>query len=961
MQRFLMAISCLLSTSVYAMQDITYIKDLNDLTIKTPSLADRKTTKLQLKNGLQVFIVSDPSADQSAAALAVNVGAWNDPDNYEGMAHFTEHLLFLGTKNFPEEDELFEYCGTHGGQVNAYTWTDRTVYMFSVQNDSFQGGLERFSDFFAHPLFNKDGVERELNAVDQEHAKNVESDNRRQWMLLQTLGNPEHNNRKFSTGTADTLRKIPHDQLVQWFKKNYGANHMFLTIYTKYPTEQTVAWVENYFSEIPETTISNAPYHPLLSDQLRGHIIYQKPVRDLRNITLIWDVAPNYVTDIDHQSPDLVAYALNQKTANSLYEELRNEGLIETVQASYSYLGGENGLFQISCDLTKQGALAYDRVVERCYQALLTIKRDSIPSYIYQEMTKMAELRYEYQSRINAFNFVSNYAHEMVDESLSTFPRKQTAPIAFDAKEVQSFAKSLTPASATIFFTVSPDLIDWKPTSKEKWYGTEYSVVAIDPAKLSQWSSVKADPELGNPSPNPYIPDHIQLISKTKSKEFPVEPVFLENDELGKLYFYQDSFYLVPKMELYLGLESPEIKDNPKSLAMVDLLSLWYTRHLATLISNGNRAGIQVALERKDFSLFVSVQGFSEKANLFTSDFLKQMKTASLDKETFNIIKDELSSDYQSKTKEIAFFQAQEAISNILQNGSPTSFDLYKALDEVSFNDFISFREQFFQSIYIQGYVGGNLTEKTAKSLWAICHQELSALPFPSSEHLEKKVLLLPKQGGPFALNLTSDMQGNAAIISLQLGPYTYEKRAAQLILGRAFQDGFFNQLRTKQQLGYIVRSWPSYIEDELFLFMGAQSATYAPEELVSRFEAYSEEYYKNIKEEIDEETFKKMQAALVVQFSEPPRNLSELSARYFSYAYEFNGEFDRYLKLIQALNTLDYNNFIQIAKGFLSRQNTKRLAIEITGEAKTPLYLYKTATKEELFQTGSFVTKIVE
>jgi len=116
---------CTLAASMHAKT----INDLNDLTIKTPSLAERQTAKLQLDNGLRIFIVSDPGADQSAAALAVGVGSWYDPDNYEGMAHFTEHLLFLGTKNFPAEDELFQYCSTHGGLVNAYTWTDRTVFL----------------------------------------------------------------------------------------------------------------------------------------------------------------------------------------------------------------------------------------------------------------------------------------------------------------------------------------------------------------------------------------------------------------------------------------------------------------------------------------------------------------------------------------------------------------------------------------------------------------------------------------------------------------------------------------------------------------------------------------------------------------------------------------------------------------------------------------------------------------
>ena len=191
--------------------------------------------------------------------------------------------------------------------------------MFSVQNESFEGGLARFSDFFKNPLFSKNGVERELNAVDQEHSKNLESDNHRQWMLLKTLGNPEHNNRKFSTGTAETLKRIPHDELIKWFHSHYGSNQMYLSIYTKHPLDQAINWANEYFSPIKPIKVSPPPYAELLSDNLRGHIVYQKPVRDLRNLSIIWDVSPLYVGDLDHQIPDLVAYTLNQKTQNSLY------------------------------------------------------------------------------------------------------------------------------------------------------------------------------------------------------------------------------------------------------------------------------------------------------------------------------------------------------------------------------------------------------------------------------------------------------------------------------------------------------------------------------------------------------------------------------------------------------------------------------------------------------------------
>lgn len=938
--------------------DIAFVEDQNDLTIKTPSLQDRVSKKFQLKNGLQVWIISDPQADQSSAALSVNVGAWHDPDGLEGMAHFTEHLLFLGTKNFPKEDELFQFCGHNGGLVNAYTFTDRTVYMFSIQNEAFQPGLERFSEFFYCPVFNKAGIEKELNAVDNEHAKNLESDSRRQFMLLKTLGNPKHNNRKFSTGTAETLKKIPYDTLVNWYKEHYGANKMALVIYTKHPLDETVAWVNQYFSSIPEAKQEHLEYHELLSPTLKGHVVYQKPVKDLRNLTLLWDVPKEYASDLDSHTPDLVAYALNQKTENSLYELLRKEGLIETMAASYSNLGGGNGLFEISMDLTKQGVEDYEKIISSCYQALYNIKTRSIPAHIYQEMKQMAELKYEYQSRGSAFRFASTHAHQLLDESLSSYPRKHTAPTSFHSDKIRRFANTLTPEKAAVFFTVSPELGSWKPEHKEKWYGAEYSIVKIEREKLSKWKGIGAHPDLGHPFPNAYIPDHATLVHKEAVSALPIEPKLIENDPLGKLYLYEDAYYQTPKLHFTLNLRSPEVDDQARSFAMLDLLSLWQYRELSTLFSNANRAGIHPSIQRSDFALKLKISGFSDKALLFTNHFLTSLKQMQPEKASFEIIKDELLSDYYSKTKEIAFFQAYETTNNLLQNCAPTAKDLYQALEEISFNDFAHFREKFFQSIYIEGLVGGNITETRAKELWQLCNKYLASAPYSTHDQIKKKVLILPEAAGPFSINTLSELQGNAAFVTIQLGTYTFEKRASQLLLLRAFSEAFFQELRTKQQLGYIVKAGGQHVENQLFIFMAAQSAFYAPEELIARFEHFTEDYLKSIDAQINEEKFEEIRNSLIIQISEPPRNLSEYSDRLFTYAYDYDGEFDRHLQLLEAVKALDYKTFLSSSRAFLSRNNTRRVAIECIDPRESNLFRYTPSSKKQLLEMGRLVTK---
>lgn len=83
---------------------------------------------LQLANGLKVLLISDPATDKAAAAMTVDVGHMSDPDNLPGLAHFCEHMLFLGTEKYPNENAYSTYLSENGGTSNASTYADNTKY-----------------------------------------------------------------------------------------------------------------------------------------------------------------------------------------------------------------------------------------------------------------------------------------------------------------------------------------------------------------------------------------------------------------------------------------------------------------------------------------------------------------------------------------------------------------------------------------------------------------------------------------------------------------------------------------------------------------------------------------------------------------------------------------------------------------------------------------------------------------
>ena len=121
----------------------------------------RQYDLIALENGLEVMLVSDPTVEKSAAALSVGLGAASDPEAYPGMAHYLEHMLFMGSAQYPEPDGFMAFTAEHGGMSNAYTGLDITNYMMLVENDAFAEALDRFSSFFTDPILDPTYIDKE--------------------------------------------------------------------------------------------------------------------------------------------------------------------------------------------------------------------------------------------------------------------------------------------------------------------------------------------------------------------------------------------------------------------------------------------------------------------------------------------------------------------------------------------------------------------------------------------------------------------------------------------------------------------------------------------------------------------------------------------------------------------------------------------------------------------------------
>jgi len=138
----------------------------------------RRPARSTLANGLQVRLLPLPGAAQSAAWVRVHAGAHDAPPPYPGLAHFLEHLLFLGSHAYSGSDALMPFVQACGGQLNASTRERHTDFFFQVPADQLDGALLRLLDMLARPLLDRQAQLRErevLQAEFQARAKDVDT------------------------------------------------------------------------------------------------------------------------------------------------------------------------------------------------------------------------------------------------------------------------------------------------------------------------------------------------------------------------------------------------------------------------------------------------------------------------------------------------------------------------------------------------------------------------------------------------------------------------------------------------------------------------------------------------------------------------------------------------------------------------------------------------------------------
>lgn len=271
----------------------------------------------------------------AACALLVDVGSFTEPIKYPGLAHFLEHMIFMGSEKYPAENAFDAHIKKCGGFDNAHTECEETVYYFEVSEKHLDSSMDYFSALFRGPLMKQEAMTRERDAVESEFQQTLHDDEARRDQLLAALATSDFPHGAFTWGNNKSLKEnIENDDelhkvLHEFRKKHYSAHRMIVCVQARLPIDELETLAIKHFSDIPSNNepgrdFSVFNYKQAFKEEFHNEVFFVKPVENVCKLELSWVLPP--MAKLYKCKPDqFLSYLIGYEGEGSLCAYLRKK------------------------------------------------------------------------------------------------------------------------------------------------------------------------------------------------------------------------------------------------------------------------------------------------------------------------------------------------------------------------------------------------------------------------------------------------------------------------------------------------------------------------------------------------------------------------------------------------------------------------------------------------------------
>lgn len=876
-----------------------------------------------LENGMKVLLLSDPDLNKSSASMAVEIGSLGDPEDAQGLAHFLEHMLFLGTEKYPEVDEYGSYLKSNGGYSNAYTSRMVTNYHFEVYPNALEGALDRFAQFFVAPLFSKEYTEREMNAVESEFQKNLQNDGWRALQVKRSLYNPEHPENHFSIGNLGTLSHIQREVLLKFYNQYYSSDRMSLAVTSSKSLDELEKWVRQYFSEVKKIDVAPLEVSPdYLLQEETARISFIEPIADVRNMMLEFAL-PSIHSFYESKPMDLIAFCIGDEGEGSLLSLLKKEGLA-TALGSFSHdETGVYGRLMVDISLTPKGLEEYERVLEYFFSYVHMLKQTGYQSRLFEEQAIQARLNEVYNDKGEGADRAVFLANQLTQFPIEIAEREPYLYTQEDPEAYEEFLSYLKPENMIVM--ISAKGVETEYT--EPYFGTQYSVKR-DGDLFSKLKSAPSVKELYFPPANAFIPKKVQLI--------PENVVKIINEKGVSLYYSQDKEFQRPKVTMMFNILPPNGMQSTKIEILKSFYSACVKEALNEIAYPASVAGLHYLFDSDTHKTHFTISGYSESASSLLDHILKTMVDFNLPEDQFIGVKDAIirgleNFDVQDAWKITRFYKNQ-----FMEEYAYAPSEMLEYAKGISQEDVKKFSRDLLKQGVIEALVHGNCSAEDAKSYVMRIQDKLKLVPIDRSDACEPRFLVHKKNESILRLEQLK-VNNSCFWREYELGLDDAKSRAASLMFNNFIQQPFYTEMRTKRQLGYIVWGGSGRKERRLFSYFVIQSATHAADELMANVDPFIAAIPQMF-ESLSDESFEKIRSAAISQMEEKPKSIAEKATHFFQTVYYLDGDFNRKKDTILELKHMTRSDMAKLINQWFSAETSvTRTTLSFSEKSKIP------------------------
>lgn len=902
---------------------------------------EREYKQFELANEMQVLLISDPGTRKAAASVSVNTGSRDDPRDRQGLAHFLEHMLFLGTKKYPQPDAYQAFISEHGGSHNAYTAFEETNYFFDIDADSLEPTLDQFAQFFIAPLFNKEYVAREIHAVDSEYRAKLKADARRSLDVFQQLINPEHPFATLSVGNVTTLTggispdraaiaeehldasyEELREELLSFYQRYYSANQMNLVVLGQEDIATLEKWVRARFSDVknhktPDIEIST----PLFAKDGLPRIVNVQPEKNTRSLGITFPL-PDLADYYRSKPAEFVGNLIGHEGQGSLLSFLKAKGWAESLSAGQglSYAGGSS--FNISITLTEQGLLYRDAIIDALFQSIARIRAEGMQRWIHDEQAQIASTAFRFKEKSPPISYVRS-----ISSNMHRYPVEQvlSAPYLLDKYKprlIKKVLQALVPENALI--TVMADGLNYDQASP--WYDTPYGVSKPDAFLLKRWQIAGLSEAITLPVANPFLAQKFDLPVKAKAQSKPA--LVLQNSQ-ARLWWGQDQRFASPRSEQFYRFNTAQVSDSATNAASTALLVALLNDKLNEFAYPALLAGLDFSLGQDRQGLTLQLAGYSDKQALLLQRIVKTLAETQFDEKRFASLQSELLRRWGNAAKRLPYKQLYGAVDETLDLGRWSESALIEALEKLTPADVAAQQKAILATARLDALVFGALSEATAREQLAQVQGLLDG-EADNDRPASMALVKLPVRQVP-ARQLAIDHSDAAVLQYYQARDTGDQSRALYAMTTQALKSDFFQELRTQQQLGYIVFATGLPLQRVPGMAFLVQAPRHSAAHVYDAIQAFLSNFAE--RDDLTPLWFDRQRAALISDIVERPKNSSEQARRFWGALALGDTDFARRERLLAAVKALTLEEWLVFYRRGMAAGNGPQLLLWAAGK----------------------------